>query len=518
MNIYAPGSWLPSKNSALQYHFPTNIYAPCSSLPLHKTSRIITKADKGNLVVVLVRAEYLQKMTSLLSNTIYKPLLMDPTDISRKSLRSLLVSFAGETNDLKLTTIATHLKYPGYYNAPELYGLLKMHKAGVPFRPIVSTINSATSELSRYLKQIIRPLTGKEPSFIRNSKSLVNEIKEMSLNPDEILVSCKADKGNLVVVLDRAEYLQKTTSQLSNNIYKPLPMDPTDISRKSLRSLLVSFAGETNDLKLTRIARHLKYPGYYNAPELYGLLKMHKPGVPFRPIVSTIRSATSELSHYLKQIIRPLTGKEPSFIRSSKSLVNEIKEMSLNPDEILFSYDVKGLFPSIPISHTLAVLHNLLINDSLPSRTELNPFHIITLTSFCMQEGNYFQFDNKFYQQVNGAPLGSPLSPVLAEVFLESFERTVFQTVDTQIAPRLFKPYVDDVFAIMKQGREEQFLNFLNSIFPNQISFTIEEENNTLPFFDILIMRTTKGLKAKVYRKPTHTDQYIHFTSDHPKS
>ncbi|KFD60289.1 hypothetical protein M514_05966, partial [Trichuris suis] len=329
----------------------------------------------------------------------------------------------------------------------------------------------------------------------------------------------KADKGNLVVVLDRAEYLQKTTPLLSNTIYKPLLMDPTDISRKSLRSLLVSFAGETNDLKLTTIATHLKYPGYYNAPELYGLLKMHKAGVPFRPIVSTINSATSELSRYLKQIIRPLTGKEPSFIRNSKSLVNEIKEMSLNPDEILVSCDVKGLFPSIPISHTLAVLHNLLINDeSLPSRTELNPFHIITLTSFCMQEGNYFQFDNKFYQQVNGAPLGSPLSPVLAEVFLESFERTVFQTVDTQIAPRLFKPYVDDVFAIMKQGREEQFLNFLNSIFPNQISFTIEEENNTLPFFDILIMRTTKGLKAKVYRKPTHTDQYIHFTSDHPKS
>ncbi|KFD55884.1 hypothetical protein M513_03323 [Trichuris suis] len=84
---------------------------------------------------------------------------------------------------------------------------------------------------------------------------------------------------------------------------------------------------------------------------------MHKPGVPLRPIVSTINSATSELSHYLKQIIKPLSGKEPSFIRNSKLLVNEIKQMSLNPDEILVSYDVKDLFPSIPISHTLARKH-----------------------------------------------------------------------------------------------------------------------------------------------------------------
>ncbi|KFD63459.1 hypothetical protein M514_08586 [Trichuris suis] len=104
-------------------------------------------------------------------------------------------------------------------------------------------------------------------------------------------------------------------------------------------------------------------------------------------------------------------------------------------DEILISYDVKELFLSIPISHTLKVLFDLLNkDDSLFNRTKLNPFHVTKLTSFCMREGNYFQFDEKFYKQVDGAPMGSPLSPALAEVFMESLERKAFEMVNTELS------------------------------------------------------------------------------------
>ncbi|KFD44834.1 hypothetical protein M513_14289 [Trichuris suis] len=102
---------------------------------------------------------------------------------------------------------------------------------------------------------------------------------------------------------------------------------------------------------------------------------------------------------------------------------------------------------------------------------------------------------------------------------MESLERKAFEMIDTGIAPRLFKRYVDDIFAIIKKEKEEQFLNFLNSIFPEQIVFTMEkEENEALPFLDVLIVRTKEGLKIKVHRKPTDTDQYLHFLSHHPRS
>ena len=57
----------------------------------------------------------------------------------------------------------------------------------------------------------------------------------------------------------------------------------------------------------------------------------------------------------------------------------------------------------------------------------------------------------------------------------------------------------------------------INSL-DNNIKFTREEEEDgTLPFLDTLIVwEECDSIKVKVYRKPTHTDQYLHFNSHHP--
>ncbi|KFD46588.1 hypothetical protein M513_12522 [Trichuris suis] len=68
-------------------------------------------------------------------------------------------------------------------------------------------------------------------------------------------------------------------------------------------------------------------------------------------------------------------------------------------------------------------------------------------------------------------------------------------------------------------GQEEKFLQFSNSIYPNQIVFTMEKETDkTLPFLDALLIRTNEGLKTRVFRKSTHTDLYLNFSSHHPRS
>ena len=76
--------------------------------------------------------------------------------------------------------------------------------------------------------------------------------------------------------------------------------------------------------------------------------------------------------------------------------------------------------------------------------------------------------------------------------------------------------YVDGTFCILTKCSTEKLLHHLNRVKPT-IKFTVkQEEDGTLPFLDTLLRRTEDGsLDVSVYRKPTHTDQYLHLQSHH---
>ncbi|GJQ76462.1 hypothetical protein Trydic_g2175 [Trypoxylus dichotomus] len=79
--------------------------------------------------------------------------------------------------------------------------------------------------------------------------------------------------------------------------------------------------------------------------------------------------------------------------------------------------------------------------------------------------------------------------------------------------------YVDDTFVIWPHGEEEVngFLHHLNGL-EESIKFTMElEVNNRIPFLEALVHKQSEGtLRTTLYKKPTHTGQYLHFESNHP--
>ena len=111
--------------------------------------------------------------------------------------------------------------------------------------------------------------------------------------------------------------------------------------------------------------------------------------------------------------------------------------------------------------------------------------------------------------------MGSPISAVVANLYMELFKELVLRNAPAK--PRLWKRYVDDTCCIVKRGTVEGLLDYLNSVRPS-IRFTVEvEKDRGLPFLDTLLqMRKDDGLDVTVYRKPTHTDQYLDFRSHHP--
>ena len=126
----------------------------------------------------------------------------------------------------------------------------------------------------------------------------------------------------------------------------------------------------------------------------------------------------------------------------------------------------------------------------------------------------YFSFRGDIYKQKFEAAMGSPCSAIIANIFMEWLEQRAIAD-----APAECMRYVDDILEIIPRGSTQALTDHLNQADPtNIINFTHEEQaEGKIPFLDTLICRKEDGsVKLQVYRKKTHTDQYLNFTSQHP--
>ena len=138
---------------------------------------------------------------------------------------------------------------------------------------------------------------------------------------------------------------------------------------------------------------------------------------------------------------------------------------------------------------------------------------IISLLEFCLTH-TYFLFQGKYYEQLQGAAMGSPISPLIANIFMEEFEIKALQSFPHP--PSLWLRFVDDTFVMNKAEHSQDLLQHINSQDPH-IQFTMEpSQHGSLPFLDTLVtIQPDNTFSTTVYRKPTHTDQYLHWDSNH---
>ena len=315
-----------------------------------------------------------------------------------------------------------------------------------------------------------------------------------------------------MVVMDKQDYINKANQLLNQNTYKVISKDPTNTIKNKLINILKGIKTKTG---LGSNTYKSMYPTGCVPPKFYGLPKIHKPDTPLRPIVSSCGSVTYGVAKELAKILKPLVGKSPHHINSTQDFVEQAKHFKLEAGECLSSYDVSALFTSVPIDPALNIIKDLLVKDNtLKERTVMEVEDIILLLEFCLKN-TYFSFQGQFYEQVEGAAMGSPVSPIVANLYMEYLEQKALSTAPNP--PKFWGRYVDDTFVTHKEANKQSFLQHINSVDP-AIRFTVEDnkEDGSIPFLDTIVKPEAGGsLSITVYRKPTHTDQYLQWDSHH---
>ena len=129
----------------------------------------------------------------------------------------------------------------------------------------------------------------------------------------------------------------------------------------------------------------------------------------------------------------------------------------------------------------------------------------------------HFSFNGVIYRQVDGVAMGSPLGPVLANVFMVELEKSLVPQLGDNI--KLWYRYVDDTFTIIRKGKVEEVLASLNR-FHESIKFTYEKEKDgVISFLDVkVITKMNHTFDTDIHRKKTDTNVYMNWNSFAPRA
>ena len=177
--------------------------------------------------------------------------------------------------------------------------------------------------------------------------------------------------------------------------------------------------------------------------------------MPLRSIVSSIGAVTYETSKELSRILKPLVGKSPYHVQNNQKFLQQLEGIQVGPDEIIMSYDVRTLFTSVPTQPALNIIEKLLEEDpELQQRTSVTVKHNTCLLEFCLRS-TYFTFQSKYYEQVEGAAMDSPTSPIVANLYVKNLQIRAINT--SPDPPLMWKRFVDDTFVVIKAAHKQEF-------------------------------------------------------------
>ncbi|CAF4978325.1 unnamed protein product [Rotaria sp. Silwood1] len=308
------------------------------------------------------------------------------------------------------------------------------------------------------------------------------------------------------------EYMKKTEAYKCLDQNDPLP----SLIERTNKYLL--------NLRLKNLITQKQYeklgikPNEVELAHLYYLPKAHKPDTPLRPIISGLKHPTIKISKFLDEILRPLFDQMAAntTVTCGTEVIKQLHDWSkqnLREETILCSMDVIDLYTMIPQTEGILAIRKMLNYLNIKQIKGLTIETIIRLCRFVVHN-NYFSYNEKFYYQVRGGAMGSPLTLTITNCYMFFFERSIVKQVNNSNG--LYLRYIDDIF-ITINWPIQHLLKQINRWNQFDINIKLKEQiGQSTNFLDLYIENKKDRLFTKVYHKPSYKPYYLPFTSVHP--
>lgn len=305
-------------------------------------------------------------------------------------------------------------------------------------------------------------------------------------------------------------YIEKSNNILLDlNYYTQLTNDPTSSYQQKANKLVSKFKkqGQLSE----EMAKKLTI---YNqtSPKFYGLPKIHKLELSVRPIISSINAPNSKLANMLKDVLtKAYNSNNDYYVRDTFEFAEFIKEKQLPRDYVIISLDVVSLYSNIPFELVTKSVNKHW--ERISEYTNLNLNNFLEILRFIF-ETTYCKFNNNYFKQILGTPMGATLSPIISQFIMDDLLEECIPILSFK--PPFLKKFVDDIITSIPNECKNEILQVFNT-YNEHIQFTIEHETErSVPFLDTKLIRSENNqIILDWYIKPTNSGRYINYFSNH---